>query len=170
MIQLETTFVSGEGGFSQDLLTYTQVKRTDKVALYERSRDGSVKDYEVFIIKVDPKGKKIFDQVLEDDREKYPSNNSFGFTAWSYNNKKAAEARFEQLCKEATAPEEEEEEKTLIIPDTEFTIGELAEKNSTNYPTAFLFVKAGLEAKTIKFLREERRAAKGKASKIYAKA
>lgn len=170
MIKLETTFVSGEGGFSQDPLTYTQLKRTEKVAIYERSRNGSVKDYEVFFIKVDPKGKKIFQQVLEDDREKYPSNNSFGFTAWSFNSKVAAMRRYEQLCKEVDAPEEEEEEKPLIIPDTEFTVGELAEKNNTNYPTAFLFVKAAVENGSVKFLREERRAAKGKASKIYAKA
>jgi len=176
MIKLEPTFVSGEGGFASDPLTYRQVKRTDKVALYERSRDGKVKDYEVFFIKVEPKGKVMkfpggVTKVLEDDREKYPSSGQFGFVAWSFNSLIAAERRFEQLEKEANLPEEEEESpKELTIPIGEFTVGEFAEKNDVNYATAFLFIKDAVEKKTINFLREERRAAKGKPSKIFAKA
>lgn len=177
MIKLEVKFVSGEGGFASDPLTYTQLKRTDKVALYERSRDGKVKDYEVFFIKVDPKGKvqkfpNGVTKVLEDDREKYATSSQFGFIAWSFNSLGAAERRFEELCKEANTPEEEEEEsKELTIPVGEFTVGEFASKNDVNYATAFLFIKDAVDnKKTIKFLREERRAAKGKPSKIFSKA
>lgn len=50
----------------------------------------------------------------------------------------------------------------------EFTVSELAEKNGVQYPTAFNFLKGALESKSVKFLREERRAAKGKPSKIFA--
>lgn len=169
MIELEKEFVSGDGGFSTDPLTYKQLMRTKTVALYERSRDGVVKDYEVFNIKVDPKGKKIFDQVLEDDREKYPSSGVFGFSAWSFNSLGGAKARYELLVKESEAPEAEEK-KDLLIPVGEFTVTELAEFNHVQYPTASLFVKESLEGQIIKFLREEQRNAKGKKSKIYTKA
>lgn len=175
MISLETNFVSGEGGFASDPLTYRQVKRTDKVAIYERSRDGKVKDYEVILIKVEPKGKVMkfpngTIKVLEDDREKYPSTGQFGFSGWSFRGLGAAESRYEKLCKEADLPvEEEEEAKVISIPLGEFTVGELAEKNGVPYSQAFLFIKAGIEDKSINFLREERRAAKGKPSRVFAK-
>ena len=176
MITLETNFVSGDGGFASDPLTYRQLKRTAKVALYERSRDGKVKDYEVFIIKIEPKGKiskfpNGVVKVAEDDKEKYPSTGQFGFVAWSFGGLSAAEQRFEKLDKEENLPEDEEESsvKEIVIPLGEFTIGEMATKNEVPYSQAFLFIKAGVEKNEIKFLREERRAAKGKPSKIYAK-
>lgn len=175
MISLEETFVSGDGGFSQEPLTYRQIKRTDKVAIYERSRNGKVKDYEVILIKVEPKGKVMkfpngVVKILEDDREKYPSTGQFGFSGWSFNWSIAAERRYEKLCKEANLPlEEEEEAKVISIPLGEFTIKELAEKNELPYSQAFLFIKAGIEDKSINFLREERRAAKGKPSKVFVK-
>jgi len=46
----------------------------------------------------------------------------------------------------------------------------LATANGVPYSQAAIFVREGLENKTIQFLREERRAAKGKKSNIYAKA
>jgi hypothetical protein len=170
MIKLETKFVSGDGGFSQDPLTYTQIKRTDTVALYERSRDGRAMDFEVFIVKVDPKGKQIFATVLEDDREKYPSSGVFGFSAWSCINLEQAMVHYDRLIKEQSNPQEPAAKQVLIIPDGEFTLGELAEKNNVQYSVAFLFNKAALEAGSVRYLREERRNAKGKPSKIYAKA
>lgn len=81
-------------------------------------------------------------------------------------------ARYEELCKEATTAEEEEEAppKTLLFPVGEFSTTELAEFNKISYPNASVFLKASLEAGTIKFVKEERRNAKGKATKLYAKA
>lgn len=164
MITLKTEFISGDGGFSSDPLTYKQVKRTQSIALYERSRNGKTMDYEVFIIKIDKKGKQIFDKTLEDDREKYPSNNCFGFSAWSFGNLQSAEKRFDALVKSENA--EPEEKKEIVIPNEEFTTTELADKNKVNYITASNFIK---NAKNIKFVREERRNLKGKMSKIYKK-
>lgn len=88
MIRLQTTFVSGAGGFpGKERLTYTQLKRNDVAAVYERSRNGKVYDHEVFLIKVKkagtyklPNGKV---QVLEEDKEQYPSSSQFGLSAWS---------------------------------------------------------------------------------------
>lgn len=179
MIQIEVEFVSGDGGYSAPPgpLTYKQIKRSEKVALYQRFyADGKPKDFEVFIIKVDPKGKiQKFPggvtKTVEDDTEKYPATGQFGKIAWSLRDLNEANNRFDQLCKQADTPEEEEEEsKDLTIPLGEFTIGELAEKNSVNYATAFLFIKDAVEKKTVIFLREERRASKGKPSRIFAKA
>jgi hypothetical protein len=181
MIKLETEFVSGEAGFSQDPLTYKQVKRTDAVALYERSRNGVVKDYEVFLVKVKAKGtKETFPngvvKILEDDTERYPSTGQWGRIAWSFRCKGGAEAKFDELVKGVTEEAEEEEKpessvKTVVltIPEGEWTVGELAEKNHVSYPAAFLFVKAALGEQKVKFVREERRHAKGKASKLYSK-
>lgn len=97
MIELEKEFVSGAGGFSDKPLTYTQLKRNEKVAVYMRSRDGKPYDYETFLIKVKPKGTRIFQKVLEDDEECYPSCSQFGRIAWSYGNVGMAMLRFHEL-------------------------------------------------------------------------
>lgn len=196
MIKLQTEFVSGNGGFSQNPLTYKQLKRTETVALYERSFEGKVKDYEVFRIKVLPKGAQIFNAVNPDDLEQYPGASSFGKWAWSISSLKRAEEVFEELTRtpeqiaadEAAEETEEQAEiattsdapkrrgrvagpkPTIIIPAIEFTVGELAEQNHVQYPIAFLFVQEAVKGGSVKFIREERRHAKGKASKIYAKA
>lgn len=171
MIKLQEKFVSGEGGFSSDPLTYTQVARTENTAIYERSRNGKVKDYEVFRIKILPKGTQVFQTVTEDDEEKYPSTSQFGISAWSYQNKRAALFCYEELNKEAAKNDTPENAtSSVIIPDVEFTVGEFADKNSLSYANAFVFIKSAVADGSVKFVREERRNVKGKPSKIYAKA
>jgi hypothetical protein len=177
MIKLALEFISGVGGFSAEPLTYKQIKRTDTVALYQRSRAGVVKDYEVFIIQMDPKGKVLtfpggVTKTVEEDIEKYAITSAWGRLAWTFKNPGGAGAKFDELVQKGVndAIEEETPEKTIIVPDTEFTIGELAEKNGVEYPQASLFIKEAIAANSVKFLREERRHIKGKASKVYAKA
>ena len=179
MITLEKEFVSGEGGFSTDPLTYKQLKRTEGFAVYERSRDGKVKDYEVIVVRVDPKGKvqkfpNGIVKVLEDDIEHYPSTGQWGKLAWSFRKLGGAMARFDALIAQGIEDDAEEEnptpEKVIVIHNGEWTIGELGEKNGIEYVTAHVFVKAALAAGSVKFVREERRNVKGKASRIYIKA
>lgn len=117
MIQLEKKFVSGVGGFSSDPLTYTQIKRNEKVAVYERSRDGKPYDYETFLIKVKPKGFKIFNKVLEDDQECYPSCSQFGRIAWSYGNIGMAMHRFHELTHGKVKEEVVEGDEELQEPE-----------------------------------------------------
>lgn len=167
MITLEKQFVSGEGGFSSDILTYTQIARTETTAIYERSRGGQVRDYEVFNIKILPKGTQIFKQTTEDDQEKYPSTSQFGISAWSINNRERAMQKYEALNMVQTTGVKTP--KILLIPVGEFTVTEYAEQNQINYINASLQVKLDVENNVIKFVREERRHAKGKMSKIYAK-
>jgi hypothetical protein len=172
MKKLDVEFVSGDGGFSADPLTYKQLARTDNVALYERSRNGKVLDHEVIRIKILPKGTQIFKVTTEEDQERYPSTAQFSKIAFSIPNKSLAMARYEELCKQAKDATDDtvEPEDTTIVPDTEFTVGEFAIANGIEYPKAFLTVKAALETGSVKFVREERRNSRGKLSKIYARA
>ena len=169
MIQLEKTFVSGEGGFNNDPLTYTQVERSETAAVYERSRNGLVKDYEVFNIKVRPKGTKIFQLVTEDDIECYPSTAQFGFNAWSYTNKGAALKRFKELDPVAKAEAKAKDKIVFVLPDKDFTVNDVAELNKSNYISAANFVKTEIAAARVKLVREERRNVKGQMTKIYGK-
>jgi hypothetical protein len=104
MITLEIEFVSGEGGFAQDPLTYKQIARNDRFAIYERSRDGKVKDFELIKIQVEKKGKQYkfpngTVKTLEDDKEKYASSSQWGNYGWSFYNKTAAVNRMEEMMK-----------------------------------------------------------------------
>ena len=193
---LETEFVSGVGGFSgADVLTYKQIIRSDKAAVYERSRDGIIKDYETIVIKVNPKGFQIFSGTpLEDDTECYPSTGQWGKKGWSFKSKGAAIARFNDLSNiihlgdigndedEVTPTETEATPATpgrrgrapkvrvaLNVPTGEFTVKELCELNKVEYQDGMFFINEQIEAGTIKFLREERRNAKGKPSRLFIK-
>lgn len=119
MKALEQQFVSGEGGYTAEPLTYTQIARNTHVAVYERSRDGIVKDYEVFRIKVLKKGHKIFKQVLDDDTEQYPSTGQFGRLAWSITGGvealPAALARYDKLIAEPVTMQDDVDAETGIV-------------------------------------------------------
>ena len=185
MITLATEFKSGEGGFSTDPLTYKQIKRNGNLALYERSREGKVYDYEMIVITVVPKGtvQKFpngVTKVIEDDTEHYPSTGAFGKKAWALGfNRDTAEKYFdERLAKrdfvavdEPETETETSEEKTpvpvSVKVDGEFSTKEYAEKNNMDYPTAYLAIKAGLADGKIKFTREERRNVKGKPTRLF---
>lgn len=57
----------------------------------------------------------------------------------------------------------------LMIPEGDFSTKDLAEKNVVEYIAASLFIKASVANGTVKFSREERRAAKGPMTKLYTK-
>jgi hypothetical protein len=190
MITLEKEFVSGAGGFSADPLTYRQIIRTDKFGLYVRHRDKRIMDFEVFFIAVNPKGQENkfpngTVKILEDDTEVYPTNSNFGRTAWTTNNLIVALEMFDRLIAGQPvhlSPSAETTETTpkvhkpvsvniadLKIPEGEFSTRELAEFNQVLYPVAFTFLKDAIEKGKVKFTREERRNAKGKATRLFAK-
>lgn len=201
-------------GWGQNPRLLIQVKRSDKNAIYKvtEERTGVVTGYEVFRIKVDPKGKQVFDAVLEDDVEKYPVANNFGKSAWFVPNLTTAETYFNRLeggldvyggasvaehlddddeggTPVETSPEPSEPspvasgdapkrgrgrprktEKVLLkLPDVEFSVKELAELNRVQYVTAYQFVKEEMENGQVKTTREERRAARGPMTQLFAK-
>jgi hypothetical protein len=187
---------TGDGLGQASAVTLTQLKRTPTVALYQRTqKSGAPQGYEVFIVKIVKAGTpQLGGGVVEEDYEVYPRANSFGKTAWAPGSLGHAEKIYENLCQglkpcdvgEETDGEETPETPTvprvpgqrgrvkgerpqLTVPVMEFTVKELAELNKVEYPVAFTFIKEATEAKTIKFLRTERRNAKGKESSIFAK-
>jgi len=99
MKKLETHFISGEGGFSVFPLIYTQLARSSIAAIYERSRDGKPRDYEVFKIKVARTGTRTFSRILKEDQEQYPSTSNWGKTAWTFNDRERAFAKYAELNK-----------------------------------------------------------------------
>lgn len=219
MITLPLRFESGDGGYPEQL-SYVQLERTASTAIYQRFySDGRPKDFEVFLIKVDRKGKvktfpapkklkaqfpKGISKTIEEDTENYPSCGQFGKIAWSYQLrlKNAAFAKFKELQQSGTitttgddvdensdhsviatgnSVETAENQKyldmfaqnkikILNIPAVEFSTNELADFNKVQYPIAFLFLKYALAKSMIRYVRDERRNAKGKATKIYTKA
>ena len=175
MIKLEQTFKSGAGSLNRN---YRQLARTEKVALYVRTPlegERGHPDYEVFIIKMLPKGSKVKlpgkeEYFTTDDQEKYPCNTDFGRIAWSITDKPKALKKYEELCtKSDISVEEEEPEISIVIPLGEWSTKELAEANKVEYPQASIFLKEALAAGTIKFSRAERRNVKGKPTNLYSK-
>lgn len=186
MKSLELEFDSASAGFGGYPRHYKQVRRNDNVAIYHRSAksNGSSPEYEVFKISVIPKGtEQKFPngntKITDDDQEVYPGTSVFGRTAWTTVSLERAEEIFDRITKgepihdKVEPPEPESKEiqpkKEIVFPVGEFTVGELAEKNNVQYPIAFLHVKECVSQGSVKFIREERRNARGKASKIYAK-
>lgn len=181
MIQLKPEYIDGCDGFGANRRIYTQVKRNKHVALYKRTIEasGRIEGYEVFAVAVKPKGTKVYSAVLEDDEEQYATASQFGVHDAAFvMTMDRAEEYFKQftenfehkLEKQETKAKGESVKHALTIPVKEFTVTDLAEANSVNYTSAFLFVKAEVEKGSIKFVREERRHIKGKATRIYTKA
>jgi len=197
MIELPKEFVSGEGGFSgPDVLTYKQITRDGKFAMYSRERDGVIKDYEVITIRLVPAGtvQKFPNGVtktIDEDTEKYAVTSSWGRLAWSFSNKGGALDKLQKLVTKAEMPDETDEDDTpaaptvprvpgrrgrvkgarpqLSVPIVEFSVKELAEANKVDYPVAFVFVKEAIEENKIKLIRSERRSSRGKETNIYSK-
>jgi hypothetical protein len=177
MITLPTEFTSGEGGYSQapGPLKYICIARNKLVAIYQRFFvNGSPKDFETVIIRVIPKGTSIFNAPPSlDDEERYAVSSSWGKGGFSFPNKESAMIKFNELVLKGIAAQDEIDNPTveaeMIIPVDFFTVGELAAENKIEYPEASIWVKSAIISGLIKFVREERRNAKGKPSKIYSK-
>ena len=191
MIKLPLEFTSGAGGFAAEPLDYKQVVRSDKAAVYQRSRNGIVKDYEVFKIKVLKKGTQIFQKTVAEDEERYPSSTNFGFIAWSISGgpsaMNAAIAKFDDLNKEPIEKEavvddsvpkvpgkrgrKRKERNDLVFPNSDFSMKDLLKLNTSwSQPLAYIqlqkFVKSG---SVIEVGRVKNESGRGRASVIYRK-
>jgi hypothetical protein len=193
MIELPTEKKWGGDGWGQDPRLLLQVKRTPKTALYRVTsfKTGTTTGYEVFRIGVIPKGTVIFDTVTEDDKERYPTAEDFGFSAWNTASLGEAEDIFDHLEKGEDAhgntpkfkvvktdsgeptPEPVKRQHYvgigLSIPSGEFSVDELATSNKVHYAKAYLFVRDGQTNGTIKFVKKEHRNGSRKPTKIFAK-
>jgi hypothetical protein len=133
------------------------INKRSGVAMYSRwKKDGSFGGYEVFQIKITPKGHKCFQAIVEEDTEKYPTCENFGFWAWHIWNKPHALEVFQQQIDKLMAdelmedgPEAVEDEteivpvarvetpfvpKVLVIPSGEFTTVQFGLANNLPVP------------------------------------
>lgn len=103
---------SGDGLGPSSAVTLTQLKRTENVALYQRTqKNGMPQGYEVFLIKKRLKGQALpGGQVEQEDRECYPGANSFGKTAWAPGSLAHAEKIYSELVKGKGAVEGDEDD------------------------------------------------------------
>ena len=182
-----------ETAFTKNGFQFSQIKRDGDIAVFHKAaikgplhpvafdagfetvvitrHDG----YEIAGVKMEP-------------AEQYPGNEMWGTRGWTFKTLLEASNKFDRLhgvpVAEVVSVSNVEVtpavtgghrgrtrgvRPTLTIPGSDFSVKDLAEANKVEYPVAFLFVKEAEEGGTIKFLRTERRAAKGKESKIYSK-
>jgi hypothetical protein len=119
---LETTKIwTGDGLGQASAVTLTQLKRTDKVALYQRTqKNGAPQGYEVFMVKVVEAGAPLpGGGVVEESYEQYPTANRFGRTAWAPSSLEHAEEIYANLVKglkPCDIGEEADEDETPATP------------------------------------------------------
>lgn len=183
---------SGDG-WGQEPRILTQVKRSEKNAVYsvKSIKSDHITGFEVFKIKIIPKGHNCFNVISTDDEEKYPTAEQFGKTAWFLPNLTTATNYFNRLeAGQSPRPEVEIEESTseqdtelevkstrqgrprterpsLTFPSGEFSVKELAEFNKVQYPIAFVFLKEQESIGKVHFVRDERRAERGKPTRLF---
>lgn len=85
-----------EQQLTKNKFIYTQLERTDKVAIYEqRHPEAGIMSYEVFKVRI-AKESVMFDTVIP-ERERFPNDTDFGITAWSIRDKERAFKRYKDL-------------------------------------------------------------------------
>lgn len=187
---------TGDGLGAQCAVTLKQVTRNEHVAMYHRfNHTGVPEGFEVFLIGKALKGAKLPGGGVEaEDRERYPTANNFGHTAWFISGS-VAEKRAKDLFKELSTTEipvdtttETEAEPSelpatsrlrsprlakavvsLNIPEKPFTQKELAAFNNIeNYKEVYSDLQRMLADGTLK-VAGTRDSARGKAAKLFAK-
>lgn len=194
MIELPTEKKWSGDGWNTDPRLMFQVKRSPKNAIYRVTsfKTGKTTGYEVFKIRITPKGTQVFDKVTEDDEEKYPTAEQFGKTAWATDQLDRAEYIFNRLeqgmspydeeiveseesapvVKAEPAPEKKRQHYVgvdLTFPPGEFSVDELANHNQVQYAKAYLFLRDGEEKGLVRFVKKEHRNGSRKPTKIFAK-
>lgn len=144
---------------------FVQLRKENGVAMYERfNTDGSHRSYEVFSIKVIPKGAPLPNgKTVEESYESYPGSSVFGRTAYDCRTLAQAEERFDQLVIKVKESAEAKEEsiksgkpnrgrksrgeaikKTIAIPPkgTRFTTKFLVSNSGIPQPLLFPIIKS----------------------------
>lgn len=91
---------------------FIQRKKENGVAMYERQNmDGTFRSYEVFIVKVVPKGTALpGGNTVQETYEQYPGCAAFGKTAYDCKTIDSAEKRFDELVKKVKESNDAKEE------------------------------------------------------------
>ncbi len=156
MKKLEKTFV---GNYDRVGNTrFVQVKRTKEVAMYRRENmDGSVRSYEVFLVKTRKKGDALPNGAVEkEDRECYPGTSAFGRIAYDCKTEDQAETRYDELIERAKDLLEAQEESVktgkrvkvsrkkkvdVKLPSGKFTMKMLVAETGLSQPTLYIMLQ-----------------------------
>lgn len=165
---------------------FTQIKREGGVAIYERSwPNGTVKSYEVFIIKTVEKGTPLPNgKKVEETYESYPGAASFGRTASDCKSLDQAEVRFEEYLEKVKNREEAAEEskrtgkpnrgkstkaKSVVkVPKGKFTMKMLISDTGLTQPQLYPIVKQWLADSLIEVVESVKaEGGRGRPSLVY---
>ena len=75
--------------------SYTQVCRGQRSCIYAQHVTPTLTRFEVFLITIAPE--KTINGTFIESRERFPKNEDFGVTAWTYWDKDNAKKRFRRL-------------------------------------------------------------------------
>lgn len=183
MKKLEKSFV---GNYDRVGNTrFVQVKRTNDVAMYRRENmDGTLRSYEVFLVKMRKKGDPLPNGVVEkEDRECYPGSAVFGRIAYDCKTEDQAEARYEELIEravelKAAAAESKATGKRVVrrnkkkvdvqLPNGKFTMKMLVAETGMTQPVLYLILQNLIKTgKVVEVERVRVEGQRGKASVVY---
>ena len=174
--------------FTKRGFEYELVERRGDIAIYKQSK---VVAFEV--VKIQKRPEWVIGGNTVPAHESMPSDSQWGMAGWTLDNLESAQSKMakiesgvidiedsvndtpededetDSVKDEPKAPRAPKSTAVLTIPDSEFTITEMADKNGVQYPVAFLFIKDALSNNKIKVLRKERRGNARRSSKIFAK-
>lgn len=183
MKTLETSFTRISGSLNS---TFTQVKRDENVAIFERIDPSSKlsQGFEVILIQIKkagtyplPGGKEV---KYDEDFETYPTSSSWGRLGWSSNNIGRAEDIFNRLktdqsvhdkVEKTIEPLVETPKQVLTIPENQFTINQLTESSGMDRNVVYLTVRAWMAQGLVKEVGKiKTTSGKGKPATVFGKA
>lgn len=167
------------------IMLFTQIRRTNNVALYERKTDeGRVFSYELIIVKTTKAGTVYAKgtKPTEKDSESYPGAASFGKLAWELHDLDTANKRFDLLVASEKQKKDEKTDApagkakpgrkskkqiTVQIPVGEFTMKMLIAETGLTQPVLHPIVKTWLKESKIKVIGQIKAEGRGRPSLRY---
>ena len=160
---------------------FIQRKKENGVAMYERQNmDGTFRSYEVFIVKVVPKGTALpGGNTVQETYEQYPGCAAFGKTAYDCKTIDAAEKRFDELVKKVKDSNDAKEEsiksgkpirrgrKAVSVPNGKFTMKHLITESGMTQPQLHPIVKGWVESGLVKVVEMIKPEGKGRPAMVY---
>ncbi|MDO8609276.1 MAG: hypothetical protein Q7R95_01890 [bacterium] len=176
--------------FNKKGFHFKKVFREDNLCIYSMAKGEKIISFEAFLTKVNPAYE--ISGVTIGASENFPSDSQVGVshTAFSCDSLEKAHERLAQIKQrrfnldnpeikvekpiydgpKRTRGRKKGPEVIYNIPDNkDFSVKDLAEFNNISYANAFVFIQSSLEKGIIKFERDERRASRGKTTRIFKK-
>lgn len=157
---------------------FRQMRRSDGVAMYQRIRpDGSIKGYEVFIIKTIKAGTALpGGKSVAEDYEQYPGAAQWGKTAWSPGSEAAADEKFDALVKRLRSEVGQPKRRgrkataatTFVVPSGKFTMKMLIEQTGMTQPVLYIRLQKLIkEGKVVEVDRVRTETGRGRLAVVY---